>query len=74
MPVKIEKKNMPDDLITLKEAAELREYADVSGITRLINRGHVRVYELYGRKLLSRAELLAYEPSKGGRPIKKKRR
>jgi hypothetical protein len=65
-------KGIPDDLITLNEAAELREYADVSGMTRLINRGHIRVYELYGRKLVSRADVLAYVPSKGGRPPKTK--
>lgn len=62
----------PDDLITLNEAAEVRGYADVSGVTRLIQRGHVRVFELYGRKLVSRADVLAYQPSKGGRPATKK--
>jgi hypothetical protein len=61
---------MPDDLITLNEAATLRRYAGVSSITQLIKRGHLRVYEKYGRKLVSRAEVKAYKPSKGGRPPK----
>ena len=61
---------MPDDLITLNEAAELRSYADVSAVSRLIKRGHLRVYERYGRKLVSRSEVKAYKPSKGGRPRK----
>jgi hypothetical protein len=59
---------MPDDLITLQEAAELRGYADVSAVSRLIERGHLHVFEKYRRKLVSRAEVKAYKPSKGGRP------
>jgi hypothetical protein len=61
---------MPDDLITLNEAAALRRYRDVSAISRLITRGHLQVYEKYGRKLVSKAEVKAYKPSKGGRPPK----
>jgi len=62
----------PDDLITLQDAAGLRGYADVSAVSRLIERGRLRVFEKYGRKLVSRAEVEAYEPSKGGRPPEKK--
>jgi hypothetical protein len=62
----------PDDLITLEEARELRGYADVSAVSRLIQRGHVRVFEKYGRVLVSRAEVAAYTPSKGGRKPTKK--
>lgn len=62
----------PDDLITLQEAVQVRGYADVSAVSRLIERGHLTVYEKYGRKLVSRAEVAAYEPSKGGRPPEKK--
>jgi hypothetical protein len=62
----------PDDLITLQEAAELRGYADVSAVTRLIQRAPLRVFEKYGRKLVSRAEVEAYQPAKGGRPSSKK--
>jgi hypothetical protein len=62
----------PGDLITLQEAAELRGYADVSAVSRLIERGHLSVFEKYGRKLVSRAEVAAYQPSKGGRPPEKK--
>jgi hypothetical protein len=57
----------PDDLITLQEAVVLRGYSGVSSVSRLIGRGHVGVYERYGRKLVSRAEVKAYKPSKGGR-------
>jgi hypothetical protein len=59
---------VPDDLITLTEAAELRGYADVSAVLRLIERGHLQVFEKYRRKLVSKAEVKAYKPSKGGRP------
>jgi hypothetical protein len=62
------KKGEPDDLITLQEAAALRGYKDVSGVSRLISRGRVASYERYGRKLVSRAEVRAYRPAKGGRP------
>jgi len=63
---------MPDDLITLQEAASLRGYSDVSAVSRLIQRGRLRVFEKYGRKLVSRAEVKAYRPAKGGRPSTKK--
>lgn len=58
---------MPNDLITLTEAAELRGYTDASAINQLIRRGHVRRYEMYGKPLVSRSEVLKYSPSKGGR-------
>jgi hypothetical protein len=64
----------PDDLITLQEAAELRGYAGVSAVSRLISRERLRVFEKYGRKLVSRAEVKAYAPSQGGRPSEKARR
>jgi hypothetical protein len=62
------KTSEPDDLITLQEAATLRGYSGVSSVSRLISRGHVEVDERYGRKLVSRAEVKAYKPAKGGRP------
>jgi hypothetical protein len=62
----------PDDLITLTEAAELRGYAGVSAVSRLIERGRLRVFEKYGKRLVSRSEVEAFEPSKGGRPAAKK--
>lgn len=70
----VKKKNEgePDDLITLTEAAELRGYAGVSAISRLIERSRLQVYEKYGRRLVSRAEVEAFEPAKGGRPSSKK--
>lgn len=70
--VKKKSADEPDDLITLQEAAEVRGYADVSAVSRLIERAGLRVFEKYGRKLLSRAEVEAYQPAKGGRPSSKK--
>lgn len=63
---------MPKDLITLDEAAELRGYKDTSAIIQLIRRGRITRYEMYGKPLVSRSEVLKYEPSKGGRPPKPK--
>ncbi|HEX3560326.1 MAG TPA: hypothetical protein VHU19_14055 [Pyrinomonadaceae bacterium] len=66
------KNEMPDDLITFQEAADLRGYSDVSAVTRMVARTGMRVYEKYGRKLLSRSEVKSYRPAKGGRPATKK--
>ncbi len=60
---------MPKDLISLGEAASLRGYADSSAIHKLIARGRINRYEVYGKPLVSRAEVLKYDPesNKGGR-------
>ncbi len=60
---------MPDDLITLDKAAELRGYSDSSAISQLIRRGHINRYELYGKPLVSRAEVKSYKPVRPGPKI-----
>ena len=59
---------MPTDLITYTEAAGLLGYNGVSGVSRLVERGRLTRYEQFGKPLVSRAEVKAYRPSKGGRP------
>ena len=59
-----------DELITLSEAAELRGYKDVSAISQLVRRGRLRSTERYGKTLVYHSEVLAFKPSKGGRPPK----
>ncbi len=61
------KRQTPKDLITLDEAARVRGYADSSGISQLIRRGHVRRFEMYGKPLVSRSEVEKYTPTKPGR-------
>jgi hypothetical protein len=58
------------ELITLTEAAKLRGYKDVSAISQLVRRGRLRSAERFGKTLVYRSEVLAFEPSKGGRPSK----
>lgn len=64
---------MSDDLITQSEAAELKG-TTVSAVGQWVRRGRIRSFEKYGRRLVSRAEVVAYEPdmNKGGRPPKAK--
>jgi excisionase family DNA binding protein len=64
------REGMPEDLITYTEAAALLNYNGVSGVNRLVERGRLRRYEMFGKPLVSRAEVKAYKPSKGGRPKK----
>jgi hypothetical protein len=64
---------MPNDLITLNEAARLRGYGDSSAISQLIRRGHIRRYEAYGKPLVSRSEVEKYEPVKPGPKVKSKK-
>lgn len=68
MSKKKSEKELPSDLITQSEAAELRGLS-VSAIGQWVRRGRVRSFELYGRRLVSRAEVMAYDPeaNKGGR-------
>jgi hypothetical protein len=65
---------LPNDLVTLGDAAKLKGYADSSAINQLIRRGRIQRYEVYGKPLVSRSEVLAYNPdeNKGGRPPKAK--
>jgi len=64
---RVEKK-MPKDLITQTEAAELRG-VDLSVVNQWVRRGRVPSYEQFGKNLVSRAEVLKYDPesNKGGR-------
>jgi excisionase family DNA binding protein len=59
-----------EDLITLSEAAKIR------GVTRqaihaIIARGHLQAVNLFGRVLLHRSEVEAYEKKKPGPSPKK---
>lgn len=56
-----------DDLITQTEAAELRN-STVAAINELVRRGRLRSVERFGKTLVFRSDVLAYQPSKGGRP------
>ncbi len=58
------------DLITQTEAAELRG-ASLRSINNLIRRGKLRSVEHFGKNLVYRSEVLAYEPSQGGRRPKR---
>lgn len=56
-----------DDLITQKEAAEIRGVTPQS-INELVKRGKLKTVSLGKRKFLSRKQVKAYKPSVGGRP------
>jgi hypothetical protein len=53
------------DLITQKDAAELRGVS-VASINDLVRRGRLRSIERFGRRLVYRSEVAAFEPSRGG--------
>ncbi len=57
------------DLITQTEAAELRGVS-LRSINNLVQRGRLKSFEQFGRTLVYRSEVLAFEPLKGGRPPK----
>ena len=59
-----------DDLITLSEAAELRGVS-VSAISHLVRRGRLRSVARYGKTLVYKPEVEAFEAEKGGRPKEK---
>jgi excisionase family DNA binding protein len=59
----------PEDLISQTEAAELRGVTRAS-INELVTRGRLRSVTIGGKVLLYRAEVEAFERSKGGRPLK----
>ncbi|MBA3713376.1 MAG: helix-turn-helix domain-containing protein [Pyrinomonadaceae bacterium] len=60
---------VPGDLITQSEAADLSGRS-VAALNELIRRGRLRSFPLYGRNLVSRADILTFKPSPGGRPPK----
>ena len=53
-----------DDLITLQEAALIRGRT-TAALSELVRRGRLRSYEMFGRKLVSRREVEAFEDSRG---------
>ena len=53
-----------DDLITLQEAAEIRGRT-TAALSELVRRGRLRSFEKFGRKLVSRREVEAFEDSRG---------
>jgi excisionase family DNA binding protein len=68
MPKKSAKKN-PNDvsgLITQTEAATLRGVSRAA-IRTLIQRGRLNAVEVFGRKMVYRSEVLAFEAQKPGR-------
>lgn len=58
---------MPEDLITQSEAADISGRS-VAALNDLVRRGRLRSFTRYGRNLVSRSDVLGFEPSKGGRP------
>lgn len=65
------KKNVMSDLISIADAARLRGVTH-GAIRDLLDRGRLSAVEVGGRRFVSRAEVEAYEPAKGGRPVTKK--
>lgn len=59
----------PEDLITQTEAADLRG-VDLGVVNQWVRRERVRSFDMYGRRLVSRSEVMSYDPgaNKGGRP------
>jgi excisionase family DNA binding protein len=55
------------DLISQAEAARLRGVSR-SSINELVQKGRFKIYMIGGRPLLSRTEVLNFEPDPGGRP------
>jgi excisionase family DNA binding protein len=60
-----------DDLISQAEAARLRGVSR-QAISNLVRDGKLKTYEVAGRPLLSRKEVLNYESPPTGRPRKNK--
>lgn len=62
-----------DDWITQTDAAGLRGVS-LQAVNNWTRRQHIRTMEHYGKVLVSRSDVLSYDPSenKGGRPPKAK--
>jgi len=60
-----------NDFITQADAARLRGVSRAA-ISDLVRRGKLKIHRKFGLPLLSRKEVLNYEPEVGGRPSKKK--
>lgn len=61
----------PSDLITQAEAAKLSGRT-IPAINELVRRGRIASFEMYGKRLVSKSDVLSFEPDKGGRPPKPK--
>jgi hypothetical protein len=59
------------DWVTQKEAADERG-VELNVVGNWVARGRVSHKDAYGKRLVSRSEVLNYQPSKGGRPSKKR--
>lgn len=59
-----------DDLISQKDAAELRG-CSTQTINSLVKRRKLKAYVIAGKTFLSKKDVKTYKPSKGGRPKKK---
>jgi excisionase family DNA binding protein len=57
----------PGEWISQAEAARLRSVSR-QAIAKLVGNGRLRTLEVGGRSLVSRAEVLAFEPNPPGRP------
>ena len=60
-----------DDLISQKEAAELRQVSR-SAISDLVKRNRLEVIEVGGKKFLSKKEVLAFEGQQGKKIVEDK--
>ena len=60
------------DLITQAEAARLRGVSRQS-IGKLVRQGKLKTYEVAGRQLLRKSEVVQYEIKPSGRPRKSKK-
>ncbi|MGA9773660.1 MAG: helix-turn-helix domain-containing protein [Blastocatellia bacterium] len=60
----------PNELLTVSQAAEVREVTR-QAINHLIREGKLPVVEIAGRRFVKRSDLDKFEPDKGGRPAKK---
>jgi predicted site-specific integrase-resolvase len=69
MPKKNAGSGGTDDLITQADAAGLRG-VDLRTLNQWVRRGRVRSELKYGKRLVNRADVMAYDPAanKGGRP------
>ena len=57
----------PDDWVSQAEAADLRGVSR-QAIHQLVQKGRFRTYDVAGRTLVLREDVVQYEPDKGGRP------
>jgi len=58
-----------NDLISQAEAARLRGVSR-QAISNLVRRGKLKTYDVAGRQLLRKSEVMSYEIKLGGRPRK----